>query len=608
MSGIDFDKVKTKKIEFGTTVDLIRNYRTTMFHMLGEIIDNSIGSIGIDISENNNILNNRIEIFFEEKEVDNNKVTNLHITDNCGGIEADDNVIEGVMVYGRRKNYYEKPFFNVYGHGLKQAAIWSGEKLKLISKRNNIGFEINVEWKDDGEQNEYTYQYIENPQLKFMSDNADVTKGTKVSFFNIYTNDETKYSRSNYELLAKFLGWRYGKYIEKGLRIELHLQEKDGKFKNDVFKTDSKTDGKLKNEEPKYESFEKYFEYLQKKFKNYNLQRSDFNDWLYNELSSTVSSVGLDDWLKSCIYENKELAFSGVFVTDDNEQNEYSYPYKIGIMELNSYSKKSYEDYYGLSIYQAYRAISHGPRVKGKNIDLPEPLSFMQQDSIRGGKSVVRRFIGFVDVDDYVEKNFDKNVIQKSKELVTGPPELMSNLFAYFKDTYQLKLENFLNKLMLIQTKNLYIDYLKNKEIDTDNSDGNGTYDGNGGLTPLPPNQPQPESEDGGIIKPGSGKLEELSYKILSKVREQNFNLEWVPEISFSKSTVITKLPLIYDNLIKIFVNKNYFESYKIQNSRELQDFLAKQALEFFIEEDETLSKNDKKVLRIKKILGDEND
>lgn len=577
-------------------VAMIAASASNICYMISEIIDNSLGSLGIDISKKDSSIKNTIEIFFEYG-LDKEKL-NLTITDDCGGMDPSEKNITEIMEYGNIKKEYKEPYFNIFGQGMKHASIWSAVyfDLKTVYK-NNFGAHVYAEWDIHSINSNQSYKYQGDKDIDIFwksKDQAKIKEGTQVFFGDLYQNNQ-KYTRSNLEKLNKYLGWRFSKYIEKGLKINMYFYEQNGNLNNTILGAETKETTLLSVTAPKYEKISKYISFLEKKHKSVSIDRNQFIDYLIDEFRQTnLDDASLNE-LKQLILEDKPLMFSGVFQYIRVNDQVLNFPYEIGFAEYRSYEGAyNYNDIFGLSIYQAHRALEHGPRFKENTTNFISPRVLRCQQALRTAH--IQRWIGSLNVDDYIKNEINGNAMTKNKETLLIDDEIIESFLEYINHNYETKYDLVLNKLNSIQRESS-ISFLKisNKIIREESTNF--------------------QKENLNTAK-SSSKLNEMENlltddhsnfsgdnSILEKIAAEGFEIVFETVID-KKTNFIREAVFEFSNdknIIKFKINEYYYKKYGIKNDEKVRELVAEISLKLFWEANEI---NDKVFYeKLKKIL-----
>ncbi|AHB36335.1 ATP-binding protein [Spiroplasma apis] len=581
-----------KKFEMKIETDLshIINGNSNIFIMISEIIDNSLGSLGINIASNDISLDNNIEIYFKSyKDSKGTLQTKLTITDDCGGIDNSDENIQRIMTYGKRNDVYKEPFFNVFGQGLKYAAIWSAKKFALLSKNGeNSNLEIKANWleRDLNEKPQYFCNKIDNIDISFLGESyKNINFGTKIIFDELYVEGQ-KYELSNIQKLYKFLGWRYSKYIEKGLKLRIYYEDFDNKMRYN-FDGMKENTSLIESTKPKFDSFRKYFDYIVAENKNLNITREEYDSYLIKNIVNDVENIKIKDWLMNCILSDKEFFFEETF-TIKYKNIDVEFPVIVGIVEFNRYHNMyKYYEIQGLCISQAHRYLEHGPIIKNSGMNLIKPRTFKEQTSSRGGTVTTQRYIGELIIDDYVKKFYDKNILTNNKQFFKIDDEIFQNILNNISSTILKDLLHFANQLKSLQKEESFLKHLKSSKANN--------------------LQSKKETIDNTIMK--NELKQSIKNNLLSsnqKLINSSINLGW--EIKLVPTQIGN---ILYHNhinfnmetkVIKISVNETLYNSYSFTKSMEFIDFIAKMAFTDYCENNKNQDKDFRDQL-IKKIL-----
>ncbi|AHI53822.1 hypothetical protein SSABA_v1c04130 [Spiroplasma sabaudiense Ar-1343] len=409
---MDNKKITGEMVLNEASFTMLREIDSSSVSMISELVDNSLGSLGNNIYKGKHF----IEIIIKRKE---NREYDLIIIDNCGGIDARE--IDNVMTYGDRKDYKE-PFFNVFGVGLKRAAIWSGTGMQIFSKHESGGFELNFDFYEEingkinmnSENREYSYMRND-PDINFiLNPSRKVVYGTKIVFKNLIRDKDNKYNDNNLFHLENYLGWRYSKYI-KNDNIEISLSELNEN--NDVIE-----DGILNHESkivrpsaPAFENFGIFYNFLEKKYANLHLTKNDVLNFIKDKTKNEFDKVEDREFIFDLLHNELDLCIEQEFKYKDKIlKEEVSLPFKIGMTTFKNIKYptrvfNNYKEVMGISLYQADRALEHGPNLENNKKFQNRLLDNFHRQNKGSGKTWNTRIIGEINLDNYIKLVYSQN-------------------------------------------------------------------------------------------------------------------------------------------------------------------------------------------------------
>ncbi|MCL8213404.1 hypothetical protein LD119_00332 [Mesoplasma sp. JKS002660] len=371
------------------------------YFMLSELIDNSLSSYirhTIDFKNEKGEYDEKgfikkIDNFIVEinyKKGKTPKDNTITIIDNAYGIKPEN--IREVLTPGGNTNSKDSRL-NVYGMGLKQAAWWSGQCLKILTKRDELVYssftEIDL---DNGEpSDEVTFDVVtDERKIRFIYDNNEFYKhGTRIEISKLNSNHYQKLSeqiislakeQNNIDLFATSreitvpaISLKYKKWIEKGMKIIFSYTDENDSNNDDWLLLDTNSFN-IPVEQP-VKTLRNYIDTIYRENKNY---RDKYNS--EEEFFIAVSRVILDDIKNYSGGETESYQLAKDILLNYNEKENFEMKEKMkldipGLGEqvfvelkyISSLEKRShfFSRYRGLYVYDNDRAIYTGPNKKG---------------------------------------------------------------------------------------------------------------------------------------------------------------------------------------------------------------------------------------------------
>lgn len=423
--------------------------------MMAELIDNSIASYEkkyvnpfTNKLDFENLSYDKLDIIFKFNFTSKMK-TYAYIFDNASGMTFEE-------LEHSAKMYETKNFENVqksdsdlnqHGIGLKACAFWLGEDATIMSKREEDNVISQWTLKTRGLTDEEECKPIAeevmfddfHPLVNFKEFRNNVFEnkkyhGTTIRIENINkANDKINYfEKENIGFMQLFLGFKYKRYIKKGLKIKVqYLNDEDKKSEKVIFdilaaeiKPFNLNDFyNLIEEDKKISKIEQslrteYKNTLEKKAKLDNSFDSSFFDklsYLLLEKKDVLIKKGLE--IETKRFASKTPITIGVISTNKININLYNSDNELVSSDdfiRYGYDKKSitkwckFKYLQGLNCYHHNRGIYIGPWLDNSNkIEgrLPTPISFAPNNKSINSKPTPIRMFAEIDVVGKTEVN-----------------------------------------------------------------------------------------------------------------------------------------------------------------------------------------------------------
>ena len=463
------------------------------YFMLSELIDNSLSSY---IRHTNDFKNERVE--YDEKgfikKIDDfiieinykkgleSRDNTITIIDNAYGILPEN--IKEVLTPGGGDQNSKDSKLNVYGMGLKQAAWWSGEKLKILTKREELDFRYftEIDLDDGASSEEVAFDAVPNGErINFIYDKDEFyLHGTRIEISKLNANKYQKlaeqiiflskdqnninmYHTAN-EMVIPAISLKYKKWIEKGMKIIFSYTDDNDEKNNDWLIFD-KNSFNIPIEEP--------IKTLKSHVAEIYRENNDYRNKYESEIHFfAVASQEILDDIKNDYGINSayELAEDILLNCDKNEnfQMKEKIPLDIPGLEkpvfvefkyISSLQKKDrfFSRYRGLYIYDFDRAIHTGPNEK--NVRNEQGFGtydiYSEPDVTRDTELNLRSLFGEMDIDYLIAeeivrldsnkrgiitnegatKDFSAAVLESAKKFTGKYGPLITKINKWFKQT-----------------------------------------------------------------------------------------------------------------------------------------------------------------------------
>ncbi|AUB31739.1 ATP-binding protein [Spiroplasma floricola] len=406
MSKINENEIPRTNREFLGYIDKT----TSHIYMISEFIDNSIQSA----------IDNNFE-YVEVKIIVNMLEKAIYIIDNAAGIAYKN---RSIAIRNGKDESEQGNSLNMFGVGMKMAAIWFGKRLRIFTKsiEDDFPYMINLDIdKLKGKNfNFYDTKDINIKKESGIQFNYDHGTIIKIDKFHIDTVHSERYEKRMFnkgtknegKALEEQLACRYSRYIKKNfLSINMSYINEDGDEempnKVPVEITKSKIpDMYIKNSKERQD-----YEFKVSDKEKININKSKFYIKSMKEIKNAFADSwnnvieGLEDITYGMIIEKfenqEELKFKTFFRLPYNYYENERIPFTFGFIGNNSSLLK----YNGLTVYQDDRAIISGPNSEKSNLtwlSYPKALS----DS---SYKVTKRFIGEIDLNNKKIFRVDNN-------------------------------------------------------------------------------------------------------------------------------------------------------------------------------------------------------
>lgn len=359
----------TKKIQgLFKLLEAIKSLKGKTFLMISELIDNSISSwLDDGLNKNVNGLIIQIDADFTSFNSAEHKII---VTDNAYGM--DEKELEEALMIAFIK---PKPSgLGVFGMGLKQAAFWLGRRLEISTKKEKgqsihaiLDLDIITKLKSDEDA---TYDFINMPKNLYK-------RGTEIAISNINVGVERS-STFYTEVLSRILGWKYNRYLSKGMKISIKYIK----------------DGTYVEVEKFMPERENITEWCNRTSRDIESTKKE----LISQLTTELKDTPIRHEIINKINEDKHLVFDIPL-----DFNGIKWKMNYGILSIahshgkGSYKELSFTKVNGISVYQADRAVICGPNTEDNS-------TFHRERNDGGSGDIYKiRLFGILVVDPFVQ-------------------------------------------------------------------------------------------------------------------------------------------------------------------------------------------------------------
>lgn len=373
--------------------------------MISEFIDNSVQSM-LDFNKDSIRVN--IIVNLQEEAI--------YIIDNAAGIPYEN---RRVAIKNGKDETEQGTSLNMFGVGMKMAAIWLGRRLTIYTKHINDDFAYSIKLDVDELQGEHFYftdrkniDITKESNVKFDYDSGTIIKIDKLHLNSIHKGRYDsrmfkKGKKSTGKSLEDQLACRYERFIRKGkLNINISfINEKGEEEMTQENKSVDITQAKIPN--IFISSFNKNdYEYAEGKNISitsiYKKEYAKLKNEYMNKMDENTGFVGLtyrdifnkfenqDEFVFNCFLQLKDIKYKNIQI-----------PFRF-IGKQDSLLK-----YNGLSVYQDNRAIISGPNSSQNN------LTWLTYNKALSGYShyINNRFSGEIELNDKTVFRVDNNKI-----------------------------------------------------------------------------------------------------------------------------------------------------------------------------------------------------